>query len=267
MTQLASSNADEPYWEFAELIFPGGGFSDVVPVGSGVELLAGGTIGSTGVIWRINFEGTRLWSSPIPGMDIGGIALSTAGEIAYVTGRVIAPSWQPTLVLGAFVPDDGGIIALRLFDTAQLGGAITDDRPKIAVASTGDIWVVATLADAVDPTNLRGWLGRFSSTGMLQWSTTYDEGDGADRFVDLALDTEDFVYVVGAHGADAGDADFLVRAYDQSGQVVWTDIIEGAVPWTAERATSVAVASDGIVVAGQVATATGSNWLIRKYAP
>ncbi|HWB80891.1 MAG TPA: hypothetical protein VG755_38275 [Nannocystaceae bacterium] len=256
-------------WEGAQAIDPYAYAVGMDRVASSDDALIVTLFGGGVLTRRYTASGQLAWQRIDRGWLPGDIASSAAGELAYVVGQ----HWPTqSLVLAAFDADDGAGFGLRLLGSTEIGAPLAPDRGgRIAVAPNGDLWVAATIEGVgdPDPNAHRGWLGHFSSSGILQSSTSYEGGEaGPDRFMDLAIDDDGYVYVVGMHGAAVDDTDILVRAYTPQGVPVWTDVVTSGVTSTEEFGTGVAIASDGVVVSGQImAAADDVDWWLRAYAP
>lgn len=86
--------------------------------------------------------------------------------------------------------------------------------------STGDIYVAAVIG-VVDNLDTDIGLLKYNSSGVLQWSDTWDANDGYDSPTDIALDGSGNIYMVGAAQSTSGLPDFVALKYTTSGTLLW----------------------------------------------
>lgn len=121
---------------------------------------------------------------------------------------------------------------LRLYDasgqivwTRQFGVVGADRAEQVAVDGLGNVMVVSTVDDARLSGGARTVLHAFDRDGEVLFETEVD-GDGPCLARRLAVGRGGEVVIAGVtprmdEGAEAGDADLCVHAYDSLGELVW----------------------------------------------
>jgi hypothetical protein len=146
---------------------------------------------NSSLVWQsaVNFGGT--WQGK-------GMALDSSNNI-YLTGN------------------DGTNTYFMKLNSA--GNSITWQRKinfywqpsSIAVDSSGNVFGVSSQA------GYKGWLGKWNSSGTLQWQRQFSPASGAHALTDVKVDSSGNVYVTGY--SNSGDRVFA--KYNTSGTIQW----------------------------------------------
>ncbi len=144
----------------------------------------------------------------------------------------------------------------------------------LAVAGSGDIYF-AGFDTRSDLTQGKDWLVRKYSgtTDTLLWARVFNGAAGGDDEAHaIAVGPEGNVYAAGSEQVTGQGLNWLVRAWDSSGNYLWS-VSYGSPSNLNDEALAVAVdAAGNIVVAGyanrsDLFPSESDNWLIRKYRP
>ncbi len=209
---------------------------------------------------KFDAAGNLLWGKQFEdGLD--AIVVDHQGNIYVSGGSYDKVNDTSLLVLAKFAPDGTmiwrqtltaiaheGIISLAVDSSGNLYGA------GMAVGYLEEREIVISIPDA--------FLAKFiGADGQMIWSKklkSKGEGEVNEEFVDVAVDEEGNVYVVGNSGGSLfgehlGDTDVVLAKFDTQGNMIW------GMQWgSAKGETGLAVAVDGqknIYIAG----ATDSN--------
>jgi uncharacterized delta-60 repeat protein len=101
---------------------------------------------------------------------------------------------------------------------------------------------------------------KFSSAGILQWSTRYG-GNRADHGADLALDGRGGLYVTGSVTGEQGTERMIVLRYDTNGTRYWADVLSGN-PNYNDRGVTVRTAGSNFVYAAGVTVVNGYDKIV-----
>ncbi len=167
-------------------------------------------------------------------------------------------------------------IATYVKTLGQNGPNPDDGGQSVATDVHSNLYVTGSVFFAGDPTNAPGAADlvvvKYSAAGTLVWSHQLG-GLGDDRGLDVAVDAEGFVHVVGYFGGtvdfdpdpnaehlvtSAGGVDAFVARFDPDGRLDWVRTFGGDGPSLIDAAASVAIdpITGDVLVAG---TFTGST--------
>ena len=158
--------------------------------------------------------------------------------------------------------------------TYSVGG---DEKAyAVAIASTGEIYVVGQGQDVnASGTGIDMWIQQFNSTGVSNssWNRSYHSGttnaNFPETFYDVAVDSNDNVFAVGAWAARAtNDQDWVIKKFNSSGEEAvtgWNYTFNGQGP--ADSAQGIAIDSnDNIFVVGLAADGgAGADGRLKKF--
>ena len=199
-------------------------------VGDGQSRL--GNISNTGFLSTFGLSGLDT--------DAAGVAIDSSDNI-YITGTS-----QGTNLFGknatSGTTDDIFVAKLNPSGVVQwvytAGGTGRDRGRKIALDSSGNIYVTGYYWSTVDfgggnVTSNGNWdafLLKLDSSGTFQWVKSYGSNSGNDLGRDVAIDSNDNIYMLGTYrgtvdfGADdvvATDADIFLIKFNSSGVFQW----------------------------------------------
>ena len=191
-----------------------------------------GNISNTGFLSTFGLSGLDT--------DAAGVAIDSSDNI-YITGTS-----QGTNLFGknatSGTTDDIFVAKLNPSGVVQwvytAGGTGRDRGRKIALDSSGNIYVTGYYWSTVDfgggnVTSNGNWdafLLKLDSSGTFQWVKSYGSNSGNDLGRDVAIDSNDNIYMLGTYrgtvdfGAGdvaATDADIFLIKYNSSGVFQW----------------------------------------------
>ena len=173
---------------------------------------------------------------------VSGIAVDDRGHI-LVAGAVHSEEEDWDVWVAAY--DPGGAMVWETIVSGDAGG----EDQGVGVAAMPDGGPVVAGYVMNDDGTTDAWVRRYDAEGGEQWTDRYD-GDAAevDVATEIAVDGSGMPVAVGYTSAPDTGTDVLIRALDDQGQPRWTAIVDGPASGN-DRGTSVAVRSDGTVVA------------------
>jgi len=194
-----------------------------------------------------------------------GIAVDSAGNI-YISGWTEADFDGHTYLGGSTYDDGGDVFVMKLNascekqNSALLGTSALDKATAMTIDAADNLyltgWTKGTLG-STSSGNMDFFITKLDSNLTTVW-TSQDGSDGNDWANDIALDSQNNLYVVGSLDNDiAGETavqgyeDGFVGKYDANGSRLWVRNF-GAVNDSGgnDAAHSVAVAPDDTVVVG-----------------
>lgn len=174
----------------------------------------------------------RDYNSPVSQADWGHrVASDSAGNIVVV-GR----SFNPTSGTPPAPPTDdiitvkydpaGNLLWAQRFDS--IGG--NDNARDVLVAADGSVYAIAYSSGYVGANYVTDMTTiKYSSTGTLLWSRSYDgPGASADLVRRARFDSAGNIVLVGNSYSAAGDSDGALVCYDPAGNLLWTRLVNGS---------------------------------------
>ncbi len=139
-------------------------------------------------------------------------------------------------------------------------GVAVDSRNNIVVV--GDGYNVASTQSGFDMV-----AKRFDANGQEDpnWNPVINPADGTDQALDVAVDSQDNVYVVGLTTSEGNNMDWSISKYDPCGNLLWAKSVDGS--GGTDVLHSVAVDSqDNVYVAGAITNEqSGIDMVVTKY--
>ncbi|MCX4239579.1 DUF4215 domain-containing protein [Paraliomyxa miuraensis] len=202
--------------------------------------------------------GATQWSELVPGPKTlddraTGVAVNGSDEIV-VSGYVSNGGFNRDVWLRKY-DAGGGEQWTEIWDSANSGD---DVGWGVAIAPDGSIAVAGMTPVIAD--NQDVWLGRFDGDGMLLWWKQF----GGQAYVDdtglaVTADGDGNLVVAGFRGASPSDTDIWLRKYDEGGNVLWSQVVEGSAG-DRDEATAIAAEADGtLVVTGEIRNGVGND--------
>jgi hypothetical protein len=252
------TNGDQPQITAANLAESSAGSEvafDIAVDGNGAYYVAGATnvtpLGSDGFVAKYGSAGNLIWKQYIKttvsvplfgsvaaGDAASGIAIAADGSV-YVSGlwkAVPGTSNQGNAFIAKYNGATGDLVTtFGNAGFAEFGGAAADAAAKVAIDSTGNVYITgitdATLTTDLDNPFTGGdaFVAKYSSSGVRQWQQTLGStgsGNAQDYALDLAVDAAGNVYITGQTSgtlpgqSSSGDRDAFVAKYVQSGSSV-----------------------------------------------
>lgn len=230
-------------------------------------------------------NGVLQYSTYVGGSSLDeatGIAVDASGN-AYVVGTTGSTNFPASAAVQAINGGGFDAFALKLdpagselLYSTYLGGLGFDEASAVAVSASGDAVIVGQTLSTNFPTvsprqaaNAGGLdafvlkLGRFGNTVLF---STYHGGTGTDRASDVALDSVDAVYVVGAtrstnfpvaggfRPTNAGETDGYVTRFGATGSSLDYSFYLGGTQRDAARAVRVNDAREAFLVGSTLST-------------
>ncbi len=180
---------------------------------------------------------------------------TTNGAVSLAGTQIVyTPTTSGT---GGFVVN-GRVIPLTITPItewiATLGGASDDYANKIAVDTSGNVYVCGR-SNASGTNNFQ--IEKYNSSGTIQWQVSLGDA-GNDQGFAIAVDASANVYVTGVSN-DSGTNEMQIAKYDTAGAIQWQRRFGGV---GSERGEGIAVDSSGNVY---VVGFTGTGILVVKY--
>lgn len=148
----------------------------------------------------------------------------------------------------------------------QFGGedSLADAGNAVALDPDGGLVVAGFTGNATQGRN--AILFRYGSTGIpLMYTTLNGVANGNDEILDIAVDEDGSIYAVGYETVTGQGENMWIRKYDANLAPIWTRTHHGG--FGNDRAVSVAIHEDKLVVAGYETEAGGKTKLVlRVYA-
>ncbi|MEM7152507.1 MAG: SBBP repeat-containing protein [Myxococcota bacterium] len=213
---------------------------------NGRGYLAGYTTGSydgtpnTGssdmLLIKLDTDGTELWNRQLGGRSFQvAYGLAVDGNDDIIVAGLTGESFEGRTAWGgsdAFVAkfDGDGV----LLWAAQVGGEADDNPARVAVDADNNVYVTGTTLGSFDLQDPLGgqdnFVVKFDPDGQKQWSSQF--GTSVDDVaLDIAVDAEGTVYVVGHSLGDFGDGivvgeeDASIVALDPEGELQWVELL------------------------------------------
>lgn len=131
-------------------------------------------------------------------------------------------------VAGASINSNGDYdVLLSKFYGSTLVWSVTWDRGDgddyavdVTVDNSGRIIVVGTTYSS--SSNYDGLILKYTETGSLAWSDTFNGANFMDGFSTTIVDGSDNIYVSGGTITSTESANFVTRKYNSSGSTIWT---------------------------------------------
>jgi uncharacterized delta-60 repeat protein len=228
----------------------------------------GGNVGNTDYATiKYNSAGVRQWVRRYDGPGKGedwptAIAVDTDGNV-YVTGY--SENTDGNEDYATIKYNSAGVRQwIRRYDGPGKG---KDRATAIALDNNGDVCITGVCINAnfsLDYATIK-----YSSDGVGQWVRRYDgTGKGPDYATDIAVDTDDNVYVTGFSGNVKDNLDFATIMYSSDGVRQWVMRYDGPGKWM-DHARAIAVDTNGnVYVTGSIYNAAfNSDYATIKYAP
>jgi uncharacterized delta-60 repeat protein len=200
---------------------------------------------------------TRLWVKRYDGTgddvdEAAAVAFDSSGNV-YVAGRSKGAGTQEDLIVIKYTA--GGIAKW----VARYDGPVSgwDGARAIAVDEDGYVYVTGrsrgsgTWDDFVTI--------KYSSSGAQIWARRYSSGAYNDEAVDIAIDPDGNVIVTGVSAAKDSGNDYFTIKYRPGGTTEWTRRYDGPIG-EGDKATGVAVDSEGNVYVTGASMGDGTNW-------
>lgn len=143
-------------------------------------------------------------------------------------------------------------------------GQGSDSSYRVTVDSQNNILTAGRKASSTDGS---GWrIVKYNASGDIQWTQTYQSGNGYDNALGITADSSDNVIVAGLKDTSTDGNDWRIVKYNSSGDIQWKDSYAGGNGF--DTAYSVTTDSnDNVIVAGTKQTSTdGKDWRIVKYS-
>lgn len=176
--------------------------SDIASFPDGGFVIAG-TLGSDVWVRRFTAEANELWTQMLDGRGaVGGLAVTA-------TQQIVVAGYDPDYWVESLDSDGGPQWS---DDRAEPDGWFF--AADVAASPEGDVFVVGTRKQAVDPDFGRLYVARYSSTGMLMWEQAFASpflADGSASASGAAVDGAGNVVIVGTVSSDAGNDFWILK--------------------------------------------------------
>lgn len=187
-------------------------------------------VGNDTLLRRHDPSGELAWVRTIPSTVLTtprGVAVDPTGDVVLTGLTSGSTDGTPR------ESDDFDAFTCKYTSTGDLqwcrqyGSAGWDEGRAVAADSTGNIVVVGTISgDLHDENDV--FTRVYGPDGTLRWSQQFGPSTGTVDILDVAIDGNDEIYVVGAVDGDLGgptlygDGDLFIRKFSLGGDVLWT---------------------------------------------
>lgn len=174
------------------------------------------------------------WHSVTTGMSD---TVHSAGDLTSLASTFVETFTRATSTGGVILSSD------------QVGDNDTPADRAQAIAQDGAGNVVVGGYFGTTSQSRNAVLYKYASPGFLVWLVTHDgPASGADEILDLVVDADNNIYVVGYESTGSQGENLWVRKISPSGSILWTRTYHGG--GGNDRAISVALAGSTLLVAG-----------------
>jgi outer membrane protein assembly factor BamB len=228
--------------------------STAVVVSLSGEVYVVGQTGSAQLAIKYDANGTKLWTRTYPGINGPSFALSACIDAAgnvFMGGGAPGPNGDGDMCVRKLDPN-GNVLWTALRDGHQGNDSVS----KILLAPNGDI-VAAGVVNIPNPPDTHLAAMRVDPAGNVMWLR--ELGIHGEYVGDVAVDPNGVAYVAGRTTSPPPipvDGDMALAAWDASGNLLWSRIIDGG---SNEEFTRVAVDPRGRVVATAFADHAGTR--------
>ncbi|TKJ36564.1 hypothetical protein CEE37_14890 [candidate division LCP-89 bacterium B3_LCP] len=190
---------------------------------------------------------------------VDALVLDASANV-YATGTYGYASGPEHDILTIKYDTDGNIQWMHIYDGPLGYDTYAED---IALDSDGNVFVATTSHEASQYYYI---LLKYSNDGVLLWEVYHNPGPGQEWPSDMALDSDDNVYITGYCTESGSDHDFLTVKYDNDGAVQWSVVYDGPAG-DADEGLYIAVDGDAnVYVAGySVENDTDPDYTTIKY--
>jgi uncharacterized delta-60 repeat protein len=181
----------------------------------------------------------------------------------YVCGSSFQSTTSRDMLVIKFTPA-GNIAWIRTFNGIHNAGDYAFD---VTVDVSGNVYMTGRCDNGL-PTLSDYTTVKYNSSGVLQWSATYNGPvDGIDEATAVRIDNSGNVYVTGKSPGTGTNLDIVTVKYNSSGVEQWVQRINGTAN-SIDYPTSMALTSTGdVVVAGTLLnTGAGADFAVIKYS-
>ncbi|MEM1512563.1 MAG: hypothetical protein QXN15_08415 [Candidatus Jordarchaeales archaeon] len=212
-------------------------------------------------VLKLNSTGGVEWQK-----SYGGASFDYAYSVTFDSeGKIVVAGYS-----NSFGSGDYDFCVLKLDPATgnitwqfRYGASGTDDVAR-GIAFAGDGYVVAGYTKSFGASDEDVWVIKLNMDGTLQWQNVY-KNPGIDYALSVAVAGDGYVVAgyTNSSGYWNGDHDFLFLKLNSTGEVQWVKKYgRPGVEW----ACSIAVASDGYILAGHTNSfgAGGEDFLVMK---
>jgi uncharacterized delta-60 repeat protein len=165
-------------------------------------------------IAKYDTNGIRQWAKLLDSSDSSyfeSVALDSSGNV-YATGITNAPGSDENFVIAKY-SNSGTLLWQR-----SLGGSTARVFGEaIAVDSSGDVYVVGTVAETLQSIVI----AKYNTSGTLQWQRQLGFSSGTSTIArGVTVDYSDNIYIVGITG-ESGVSQFSIAKYNSAGTLQW----------------------------------------------
>lgn len=243
------------------------------------RLEGGSSTTSYAFVRKYDADGSELWTRTFSSNtweEATGLATDSAGNV-FVTGITRGSLSGENFGLHDVFVRKYGPTGEHLW-TRQFGTTADDEARDVTVDSDGNVVVVGQTSGsfaALPNGGFDAFVLKYDGDGDFAWADLFGSED-VDSGEGIAVDVDGKVYVVGytygaLTGANAGEADAFLRAYDPNGNHQWTEHF-GTAEYDDAKGVAIDEAGEVLVVGRTFGDFEGfnagdSDVLIRAFEP
>lgn len=120
---------------------------------------------------------------------------------------------------------------------------------RIAMDSNNNVYIIGNIQPPSG--NFDAFMAKYDSAGTIQWQQTLSGGEATDEFVrDIAIDSNNNLYVTGFTRIDAGTSWLLIYKYNSEGVIQWQQTLGNGI--FGDTGTAITIdSSDNVYVCGR----------------
>ena len=162
-------------------------------------------------------EWVRTYDSPAHKTDIGyGVDIDNSGYV-YIAGTEYRSDLGQYENIWLRKYDPNGNTIWTLTHNGNFG---SDFGQGVAVDAEKNIYVVGREDNLSTESDV--WVRKYDKDRNILWTRTYDGTDDPDWAFDIALDQEEYIYVIGYETNEDARRGIWLRKYDNNGNTIWT---------------------------------------------
>ena len=201
--------------------------------GSGTIYIAGGSDNlitqKDALVAKYTTTGTLAWAKNYNGKgdnsdNVNKIVVDASGN-SYLAGYTYNAGSEKDLLVVKLSPIGDTLWTKKYNGTSNN----SDEAMDIAVDAAGNVYITGYAKESITGYNFI--TSKYTSTGILSWSTQYNNAviNGSDKASNLLVDATGNVFVIGSsYSSPVGNEDYLIVKYNSTGVQQWINRYNGS---------------------------------------
>lgn len=208
---------------------------------------------------KYNNQGVEQWVAEFDGTandvdQAGGIVIDNNGDV-FITGYTYTGSGVDYDIVTEKYDGSNGSL---MWSNTYTGTSNFDFSKDIAIDSQGDIYVTGQIEVGSGDINMV--MIKYANGGAFAWDDTYNSsGSDFDSPVNVVVDNADDIYMVGYSEDGGNETDYLIRKYNASGAIQWTQRYDNSNGPDEPRASVYDPVNDRLLISGTTFITTASK--------